>query len=505
MTRRCSAQWLVAAVLGSLLAWGSGGGAGCASQKVTVEDPLADIRNPRLPDKRRVDAIDRAWEQAQSGAIDRITVRDELKTVAWSPSWPLAMRMEALRKITSDTKAADNNHEVVKLMLPREPDHEVTTFLVNQAVQHGWDDTVPAMIRSLSRPWPGVPDVARPEYNGIDALSPAKGVQKAVEDVFLNPPEETGIFGLVPADKVRADAWDLLGRIDPTGDTRAALVTGADAAKPGAVADMRAAMTDFRTLPLTGDELQWLIQLHDFRDQANRQWWGEAAAAVAAIDTAKAPKLQLRHLEPIRWATAHHPSWISATREELLSEIRQRLTGRVFDRRRARDIERWRPAPERLADWESKLSWADCVAILVVDEALRNQAAVQALFAQAEMDREDKTAEYGGLLRVDEFGPHAATSTVVLYPPRPGAREGDRHFVASTDMINQGAHSLAHYHFHAQERRNSEFAGPSADDLVYSARSGRTCLVFTSAGDGAMDADYYQPDGAVIDLGELKK
>lgn len=480
--------------------------AGCASERVKVDDPLADIRNPRLADKRRVEAIDRAWDQAQSGAIDRITVRDELKNVAWSSSWPASMRLEALRKLATDEKSIQDTHDnVVKLMLPREPNHEVTAYLVSLAVQHGWTDTTPAMIRSLSRPWPGTADIARPEYNGINALNPGKGVEKVVEDVFLNPPQETGVFGIVPADKIRADAWDLLARIDPTGEARAALVVGADGTTRGPVTDMQACMNEMRCLPLTGDELQWLIQLRDFRDQRARTWWSETAAAVATVDKAKSPKLQLRHLEPIRWASGHKPQWLSATKEELLSELHQRLAGRTMVRRRARDIERWRPPPERLAESESRLSWADCLAILVTDEALRNPAAVRTLFAQAEMDREDKTAEYGGLLRVDEIGQGAPPSIVVLYPPRPGTREGDRHFIASTDMINQSAHALAHYHFHAQERRNGEYAGPSADDLTYSARSGRTCLVFTTTNDDSMDADYYQPDGVVIDLGELKK
>ena len=131
--------------------------AGCASDKVNVDDPLADVRNPRLPDRRRVEAIDKAWEQAEKGEVDRITVRDELKNVAWSSSWPIAMRMEALHKLAADPKGLEDTHvNVVKLMLPREPDHQVTGFLVTQAVEHGWDDCVPAMIRSLSRPWPGV-------------------------------------------------------------------------------------------------------------------------------------------------------------------------------------------------------------------------------------------------------------------------------------------------------------------------------------------------------------
>ena len=72
-------------------------------------------------------------------------------------------------------------------------------------------------------------------------------------------------------------------------------------------------------------------------------------------------------------------------------------------------------------------------------------------------------------------------------------------------MIEQGDRSLAHYHFHAQEPRNSSYAGPSPADLAYAARLGRTCLVFTSVGSDTLNADLYQPDGVVLDLGELRR
>jgi hypothetical protein len=71
-------------------------------------------------------------------------------------------------------------------------------------------------------------------------------------------------------------------------------------------------------------------------------------------------------------------------------------------------------------------------------------------------------------------------------------------------MVNASDLALIHYHLHAQKDRNDEFAGPSPGDLLYSSRSGRTCVVFTTIGKGGrMNADCYQPDGAVIDLGEL--
>src|SRR5205814_1369855 len=158
-------------------------------------------------------------------------------------------------------------------------------------------------------------------YKALAQLNPGPTVQQIVYAVFLDPPQENGVFGFVPAEKIRADAWDLLARIDPDGSARASLIVDADATKPGPVADMQAALRELRCLPLTGDELHWLAGLRDFRDPANREWWDKAAAAVATLDAARTGKLQLRHIEPIRWAAANRPQWLAETRQELLSEV----------------------------------------------------------------------------------------------------------------------------------------------------------------------------------------
>jgi hypothetical protein len=49
---------------------------------------------------------------------------------------------------------------------------------------------------------------------------------------------------------------------------------------------------------------------------------------------------------------------------------------------------------------------------------------------------------------------------------------------------------------------NAEFAGPGPGDADYAIEQGRACVVFTSIRAGVLDADYYQPGGVVIDLGE---
>jgi hypothetical protein len=71
-------------------------------------------------------------------------------------------------------------------------------------------------------------------------------------------------------------------------------------------------------------------------------------------------------------------------------------------------------------------------------------------------------------------------------------------------MLRAGDAALFHYHFHAQRPDNRDYAGPSNGDLVYADRFGRACLVFTTVDEGVLNADYYQPGGARLDLGMLR-
>ncbi len=463
------------------------------------------MRNPKLSTSRRVEAIERSWADAGTGAVDKAAVREDLKTIAWGTAFPTEMRMAALEALLgdSDHRFDDDTRGMVRLMLPREPDPQVVRELSEAAASRGWAEVTPALVRSLSRPWSGVSDRQRPEYKALARLNPGTEVPLVVYGVFLHPPEEEPAFGVVPAERVRSDAWDLLARLDTGGELRSRLISeGAD--ESGPIVDMRAALNELRTLPLTGDELRWLASLRTTSPQ-HSAWWDETRRAVSRLDGPRSTKLQLRHMEPIRWASQHRPDWVAMGRDELLREVRSRLEDRPVYRRSRRERDRIPPSPERLSDWERTLSWADLLAILVVDDALADAALRRALFAQAAMDRDDTSAEYGGVLRLEASSPgEPGQFVVVLYPPRPGSRRGDRQFVASTDMIAQSDHAVAHYHFHAQTVRNSDYAGPSPNDLAYAARYGRTCLVFTAVGDGLLNADLYQPDGVVLDLGVVQ-
>lgn len=478
---------------------------GCSSSSSprATGDPLNDLRDPDLPIPVRLSAMDAALAP-QTPAPDRAEAREAIKTLAWAREAPFDLREGALERLLADPDpaAAADTREMVRLMIPQEEDLAIVAVLASAASERGWTETVPSLVRSLSRPGRTLSDNERPEYRAISALRPGESVAQAAFAVFLDPPREQPRFGVDWTQRTRAAAWDVLTRLDSTGEIRGHVLDGnAPLGDPAdrVVADLRACRRDLACVPVNGEELNWLAALRDPADAAVGAWWRESAAAFGSLTEEQRRGMRLRHVEPVRWAAANRPAWIASDRGSLLSELERRLSGRDFHRRTARDKEVATPPRERLVDYRDTLSWGDLLAVLVVDEALAAPQVRAKFFEHEAMDRADRTTEYGGLLLWSE-----GEFRAVLYPPRPAQRQGDESFTASADMIARGPTALAHYHLHAQEALNGSFAGPSPADLRYAAKLGRLCVVLTSIRPGVLGADVYH-ERMVLDLGEVRK
>src|SRR6185295_12982999 len=137
---------------------------GCASER--VKDPIADLRDPKLSDGQRPQAIKDSWKLAETRQVEHGLVRDELKNMAWPGGWSVYLRMQALQTLLGDTEPSwiEDNRQLVRLMLPREPEPAVSELLAQAAAKNGWTDATPSLVRSLSRIWPTWKDPERPEY-----------------------------------------------------------------------------------------------------------------------------------------------------------------------------------------------------------------------------------------------------------------------------------------------------------------------------------------------------
>jgi len=508
---------LTAVGLGSAaVLWGCRGASYRASG-----DPLLDLRNPNISERERSDAAVVAWGEVSGGVRDRERTRAALKDLAWSQQTPVRLRLTVLDLLTSDTtdEGAADSKRMVSLMVPSEPSRAVVSLLSDRIAEQGWTELTPALVRSAARDLEMNENGERPEVRALESLHPGEGLQEVVFDVFLDPTggaagEAAGSLRL--ADRARSAAWELLGALDPTGQGRAQMLRGVTAARISgpqeaetrrALGALDACYRELACLPNTAMELEWVMRLHGGADKetsaANAAWWAQASRAIGKLSAAQRDGLALRHAEPVRWASIHRPGWVAMSRGELLSTLDERLAGRRRHMRTAEMGPQRPAAKERVRDWDASLAWGDVLAILVIDEAIHQPAFAGRLWQQVGVDRDDKTTEYGGVIEAVESGSGDAFR-LVLFRPRARDRTDDNRFVASDDLINYSDRALAVFHQHVQKARNARYAGPSDGDLDHAHRSVRSCLVFTSINSERLNADYYQPNGAVIDLGDIR-
>lgn len=488
------------------------GGCSSSSQFTTSGNPLLDLRNPELLERDRVSAAQQAWAEVEAGVRVRERTRQALKNLAWSNSTTPTLRLTVLELLMSDTseEGSADSRKMARLILPNERSPDAVRVIASRAVDAGWSDLVPALVRSYARVSPNVPDKDRDERRAIEALSSYDSIEKVVFDVFMNPSRglsderEQAVLRL--SQRTREDAWGLLARLDPDGSFRRAAIGNESLVKgePSSmvmVQDLQAAARELGVLPDTSMEIEWLTSLRHHLDphsqRLNSAWWAQTAKVVSSLDSQRRDGLAMRHLEALRWASVNRPAWLTLDQGSLFGVASERMSSRVHHKRKNVKGETLRM--ERLGDWVEELSWADLLTILVVDDAIANPLIVDQVFEQRALDKKDTSTEYGGVIEQDGDSGFRA----ILFRPRSRDRVSDQQFVASDDMFRFSDRAIVHYHLHADTRNNGQYAGPSAADFVNAAMSGRTNLVFTSLGDDELNIDLYQPNGVVIDLGSL--
>jgi len=506
MNQRRSRDGAVAAGLCGVMVFA---GFGCGStEKKPSGTPIADMKSVELPAVERVAAAKRAWSESAARPDDRRELAETFKDTAWDPRTPTEVRAAVLDLFIDDPDPATarEGRSMARLMLPREQSRAMVAHICQRAAAGKWTEFTPALVRSYAHPVAGVPDGERGERVALTALYPDRAPEQVVFDVFLHPPAPEADVAIPDwTERLRAESWELLGRLDREGTIRAALLTGSSGVSGDepVVRALRRCREELGCVPITGDELRWLMSLASETRPENAAWWSEAAAAVRTVPEANRAGLHLCHVEPIRWASANRASWITETREDLLGELAKRLDDRKHRRRTVDANEFRQPITHRLEDWRDHMRWGDVLAALVADEAIHAPTIAASLFQQAELDQRDTSTEFGGVM--EALAEPAGAFRARLFQPRPGQRQGDDRFIASEDMIAAADRSVAVYHFHVQRWGNDAYAGPSRDDLGFASRSGRSCIVFTAINHGTLNADYYQPDGVILDLGDLTR
>ena len=459
----------------------------------------ADAADAKADAADRKRAIAQAGAELKAGEGDIAATRESLKSVIWKRSNYWKLRAAALDALLEDQSNLADTQRMLMLLLPTESvlgTWKMIEYIGDVAVQRKWTDLTPGFVVSYAHQVPSPEDPDRPERKAIEGLHPDRPVTDVVFDVFV------GRYDVNLAERERLAAWGLLCRLDEESGHTTELLAQLDANAASGdtlVAALHAAAVDLHAVPETGDQLEWVNAMRN----EHKAFWSECTVTIARLTPEQLEGFALRDAAGVRWAATFRPEWLTLSRAALLQEVERR-----YDEAK----HTWRTGgsntqvDESLRRAKDKLAWGDLLLILIADEALRDDQVVAAIFDQADEDRGDTSTEYGGVIDCLPNSPSDSPQFAAYpYPPRPSQRLGDNRFVASDDLIKAGAPALFHYHFHVSTFDNRKYAGPSMGDLEYARQYGRSCIVFTSTDRNSLNADYYQPNGARLDLGTIQR
>lgn len=467
--------------------------ASCAGPSSSDTTPAAITdRSAKL--SARIDAVARTDEFIQSGALEPGAAREALKRVVWERSAPTELRAAAVEQLLTDEPNMPDTRRLFALMLPTEPDAQIVALMGRQGAARGWTELAPPIVRRWARSAAlrdnkvGKND---PERRALAELLPGRDPADTVFDVFLG---RLNADGDAMRDRDRAEAWGLLMALEPDERRLMDQLTSQAVPDDALTASVVWSANHLRTVPRTSEQLAWVRRL---QDAPNADFRAHTADIVSRLSPEQMRGWSLGHLAGALYTAREHPDRLARTRDDLLALAAERLSGRtVYRRDEASSFK-----GETLRDNADALSWGDAIMLHAALDATDDAALAGAFFTAAERDRRDQTTEFGGV--IDAITGRGLVSTV--YPPRPTERMGDDRFIASEEMLKAADRSMLFFHFHADEYTNRRFAGPSQGDLDLVRRQGRCSLVLTFISTSMLDADFYTPAGAVVDLGAIAR
>lgn len=478
---------------------------GCSANGGGVDLELVTDRE--APVGRRASLIERLPEAVRGDEVDAGAAYEALKVAAWQrASSAERVRVPSVDALLEFPDRMDETRAMLRLMLPTEPfgAGAMVERISELAGEGGWTEFAPALIRRWARPLAGFESVKdRPERSALRRLFPERTPEDLVFAYFVGEMEDPDERLLSDPAKTRLGAWDLLTGLEPDRDRllarlRGARRTGGGGGSDATVSTLASAATDLGVAPVTSSELAWLLRLG-----ADRAAWDRARGAVARLSAEQREGLAMRHIPALVWAGEFRPGWLAMSRDALLGECDGLIAERDRFVRTPEVVVRVHA--ERIDDWRDVLSWGDALVIRATLEAISEPGVEAAMFVVGETDKGDTSTEHGGTITPRAGAGGGGGFDVIHYPPRATERTGDHAFVASESMHEESTLSLVHFHMHAQRYSNAAYAGPSAVDLAYAREHQRACVVFTFLDERTLNADYYQPDGAIIDLGSLKR
>lgn len=464
-----------------LIAAGAMAIAGCLGEPKRYDDPVAMMTADRI----RRDERWAATKQAEAEHFSDPARVKALQAMVWQRGYPPRFSNYAVDQLVAVDEEAAKTFLADAILLVR--DWETIHHIIDTAVRRNWRDFSPALVAQYSLRTPAYDDDERPEKKAIETLNPGQTAAAVAMEVFS---------GKRPGRDARtqAMAWQLLSRLMEPGELKRRLAR-LEPTTP-MVADFQAGAADLHVIPVNKETATWLTVL---RTEPNRTYWNRLKQIVTGLSEGQKRGLELRHLAVVAWAADHDPSALTMNRAELMTEARSHYDARRHHLRGPTYDGPMEDHPQRLHDWRDELVWGDLLVMRLIRKGMADPHAVRKWFAQADADLKDRSTEYGGLIkRVD------GKVLPTIYAP--ATRLHDLKYVPPAELVLDAYTAYAHYHFHAQEYRNRRYAGPGVGDLKRTAKTQQfNSIVLTFIDENTLNVDYYQPDEAVIDLGEIHR
>ncbi len=458
------------------------GGEGCAPR--SIEDPVTVLADPDETSSRHAAAM-RMLEattepQDTSRALKRMIVADGYSVDVRE------MAFDRMRIIDPE-----GLQRLLEIQMPKIDAIQWRERLCEIIAAEPWIDMTPTLIRAWARPMPNwVEDPKdRPERLALIAMYGEDRLADVLVQVMLDADP-------VVAANLRARCWELLVA-EGQRDRVVELLERSDVPpRDGMFRDLRTISERTGIIPANREEIIWARTL--CRPE-NSGFLDAAAAACDRVPESRRPALELRDLGVLVAAMRLDPGLLDEDEAALYADLRGSVD---VDGRRlySANFTGWNAThTERLRDVRRKLDWGDLLAIRIAVESLGIEAVRGHLFRYAERDMLDESTEYGGVISVDDQG----RIEVLEFKPR--LRRGDNRFEATQEMFDAAYTGVFHFHNHAQEYDNRDYAGPHMGDFAYAEATRANCLVFTFIDSRTINADFYRHGGVVVDLGTFQR
>ena len=454
---------------------------GCSTQP-TIDDPLTTLGQTDVSQRKHLAAM-----QMLDGQPDNEDYLKALKRLIFVLGYTVAVRRQAFDRLEAIDEA--DLKRTIRQQFQRLQAPMWKEELLNLIVDRGWIDLTPAIVSAWGSRLSFVKDNERLEYLALVRLHGKDKVVDVVFDILIksNKLHQQGL---------RGKCWDLLHRLGYR-ERLVELLANADVGEEDAMLiDLRAGASELGIVPRNREEILWMRKL---REPQRAEFWSQAVAAVQGLPKARRIELELRDLPIVVAASIHDPWLLNATKEDLYAKVLEHIRSTKVHI----DTKRFTGLPgkynQNLYKHRSKLTWGDLAAMVLAIRAVSVPEVIEHLFDYAQRDHDDKSCEYGGIIAIDNKG----RFEVLEFPPR--IRRRDNEFIASQAMMDAGYVAAMHFHYHAQEFRNTRNSGPGLGDVNYADNTRTNCLVFSFVNENTLNVDYYRHSRVIVDLGEIKR